>query len=161
MPLNVIAGPAGGGKSQAVEAAAGPREAVIDFTRMHDALFPKLAGELRDPALLPFVEAVRMAAVREAAARQLDGYVTISDGRPERIEAMRQAAGPDSVVYVDDVMDEATARQRLAKSQPAGRSRSCQRATDRWFRNFPGRSAIPGARSFGSFGRSGGGGRRR
>ena len=158
MPLNVIAGPAGAGKSQAVDAAAGQREAVIDFTRLHDALFPKMAGELRDPALLPFMEAVRMAAVREAADRELEGYVTISDGRPERIEAVRRAAGPNAVVYVDNVMDEATARRRLARSQPGGRSRACQRALDRWFRNFPGRAAIVGARSFASFG---GGGRRR
>ena len=47
MPLEIIAGPAGGGKSQVIEQERAPGNVVIDFTR----IFVAVTGVERDPVL--------------------------------------------------------------------------------------------------------------
>lgn len=119
----LVSGPAGGGKSQAVEAFledVGAPVAVVDFT----ALYVALSGDVRDPetgryplrkaALLPLAEYARRTAISRAAANELPIVATNASGDPERrasllahlatgrqpspaeaVEIVEQAAGRD------------------------------------------------------------------
>ena len=98
VPITIIRGPAGGGKSQLLAERQRPGDVLNDFTRIYVAL----AGVERGPdgryperadgdPLLPLAAAIKTTAVREASARELSGYVTTSDGRAEEVERLRRA----------------------------------------------------------------------
>ena len=83
MPLQIIAGPAGSGKSQIIADEIRPGWVLVDFTNFYVALSgvvrgpdgrypPRLAG---DP-LIPIVAAVREFALQQAVRREIPGFVT-------------------------------------------------------------------------------------
>ena len=119
MAIGIIRGPAGGGKSQVIAARLRPGEVVIDFTRLYVAL----AGVERGPdgrypvrhdgdPRLALAEYVRMVAVRQASDRELSGYATTSDSRPEAVERLRDAGATGPVETVDPGRE--VVRARLA-----------------------------------------------
>ena len=144
MPLEVIAGPAGGGKSQVIEQERSPGDVVIDFT----ALYVAVAGVQRDPVTgryperldgdprLPLVSALRDRAIEEAAARELNGFVTTSDSRPSSINRLATlAAAPGVEVAQVRIIDpgEDVVRARLADPVSGALSSACESALDRWY----------------------------
>ena len=96
MPIQVIAGPAGSGKSQIVAAERRLGDVLIDYTAIYVALSGVTRGadgkfpvrEDDDPSL-PLVTAAYWWMVEEAARRQLDGFATTASrenvGRLETI----------------------------------------------------------------------------
>ena len=132
MALNLLIGPAGGGKSQLAERAVEPGDVLIDFGRLSAALFPADAGQERRDSMLPFLAAVRTFAVRAAAERGLSGLVTFSDGRRETIQRWQGETGGE--VYVMDPGEEVV-RRRLGRSQ-RGREAACDVAMARWYDNY-------------------------
>ena len=139
MPLVIIRGPAGGGKSQVIAERQRPGEVLIDYTRIYVAL----AGVERGPdgrypvredgdPLLPLAAWLRTAAIRAAARRELDGFVTTSDSRPEEIERLRSAGANGPVETVDP--GEAVVRARLADAVTGAVSGQCDLAVRRWYR---------------------------
>ena len=106
MPIQPIVGPAGGGKSQVIEAERRPGDVVIDFTSIWAALtaagrgpdgrYPVREGD--DPAL-GLVAAVAAFALSEAVKRELNGYVTTASR--DRVAALERVTGqPARVVDV-------------------------------------------------------------
>ena len=80
MPIRIVRGPAGGGKSQWIRERMGPSDVLLDYT----TLWAAVTGAERDAAgkfpirrdgdpRLAMVEWLRIAAVRQAAERELDG----------------------------------------------------------------------------------------
>ena len=134
MGIKVVAGPAGAGKSDAIERAVDELDVVIDFTLLHRALFPHLRDEVRDDRLaatLLLTQWVKQAALRHAVERDMSGYVTTT--RPEQIDTLLAAVGGNrgtDLIIVDPGRREVL--RRLAESQP-GREQECVRAVDRWY----------------------------
>ena len=135
MALRIVAGPAGGGKSQFVAEQRQPGEVLIDFTSLYVALSGAVRGaDGRYPdreagdALLPLVAWLKAAAVRQAAERELSGYVTTSDRR--EIDRLREL-GADGELTVIDPGEEVT-RARLADTT-GELSPECARALNRWY----------------------------
>ena len=98
MPIQPIAGPAGGGKSQVVAEALRPGMVLIDFT----AIWAALAGVERGPdglypvrrdddPLVPLVSAVQAFALSQAVERQLDGFVTTASR--DRVALLERITG--------------------------------------------------------------------
>ena len=136
--LTIIRGPAGGGKSQEIAERQRPGEVLIDYTRIYVAL----AGVERGPdgrypvredgdRLLPVVAAIKTYAIREAARRELPGYVTTSDSRPEEIEKLRAAGATGPVETID--LGEQVVRARLADPKSGQLSAECLKALGRWY----------------------------
>ena len=133
---NIIAGPAGGGKSQYIEARRRPGDAVIDFTRLYaavtgaqrgpDGRYPERGGD--DP-LLPLTAYLFTTAVRQVAARGLRAWVTTSDRR--RLEELRELLPDAAVTEVDP--GESVIRARLADPETGELSAQCAAAVARWY----------------------------
>lgn len=134
MPLQVIAGPAGSGKSQWMLDHAGRDDVVIDFGRLFLALFPALENVVRGDAerrALVMAAWLKTAAVRRAVELDLSGFVSTSDpGKVDSLLAMTGQQRPAGVKVIDP--GRATVLSRLAKSQP-GRDTACTAAVDGWY----------------------------
>lgn len=139
MPLSIIRGPAGSGKSGVIADRMRPGEVVIDFTRLYVAL----AGVERGPdgryavrpdgdPRLALTEYVRMVAIRQAAERELSGYATTSDSRPEAVERLQAAGAAGEVVTIDP--GASVVRARLADAATGALSPECEVALGRWYR---------------------------
>ena len=138
MPIRIVRGPAGGGKSQWIRERMGPSDVLLDYT----TLWAAVTDAARDAAgkypirrdgdpRLAMVEWLRLAAVRQAAERELDGFATTSDSRPEAVERL-QAAGADGPVETIDP-GEAVVRARLSDAVTGQLSPECRQAMARWF----------------------------
>lgn len=139
MALDVVRGPAGGGKSQWIRNRLRAGMVVLDFTRIWAAL----SGAERGPdgkypertdgdPLLALVQAVKTYASREAARRGFDGFVTTSDSRPEEIDRLRDAGADGEVETIDPGLD--AIRARLADPVTGRLSDECEKAIRRWYR---------------------------
>ena len=139
MPLSIVRGPAGAGKSQVIADRLGPGEVVIDFTRLYVAL----AGVERGPngtypvradgdPRLALTAWLQLAAIRQAAGRELSGYTTTSDSRPEAVERLQAAGAVGEVVTIDPGRD--VVRARLADTVTSELSPQCSAALARWYR---------------------------
>ena len=89
-----------------------------------------------DPRL-PLVSELRDRAIAEAAARELDGYVTTSDSRPESLDRLARLAasagvGAAAIRIIDP--GEEIVRARLADAVTGTLSDSCESALARWYR---------------------------
>ena len=138
--ISILRGPAGGGKSQVIAERLQPGEFVADFTRLYVALAAVERGpdgkypERQDgDPLLGLVSAVKAAVIREAARRELSGYVTTSDSRPEEIDRLRATGADGEVVTIDP--GEEVVRARLADPVSGELSPQCSQAMGRWYRN--------------------------
>ncbi|MCY3845691.1 MAG: hypothetical protein OXH69_19370 [Acidobacteria bacterium] len=139
MPIAIVRGPAGGGKSQWISERLQPGEVVIDFTRLYVAL----AGVERGPdgkypvrddgdVRLALAAWLQLAAIRQAARRELDGYTTTSDSRPEAVERLLAAGATGEVVTIDPGRAVVTAR--LSDPATGALSPQCEAALGRWYR---------------------------
>ncbi len=129
MPITPVLGPVAGGKSQWVAERLQPNDVVIDFSNLYRAFKntdQKLVRAVGDP-IVPFVQAVKQQALREAVSRQLDGYVT--SATPGDRPLLEQTTGVQAVV-VDPGED--VVRQRLAVDGEL--SVECENALTRWYR---------------------------
>lgn len=147
--LIVLAGPALSGKSTLAEALIDPDrgEVLIDFSRLYSAITVQPRGELRRSGLpVGMVQAVRMAAIREAAERGLSGVITVADGRREVLDQLQALAG-GAPLFVLDFPEAAIDRiiaagQRApdpsrAEARRGGRWRAdCGKAAKRWFGKY-------------------------
>ena len=130
MPIKPVLGPAGGGKSQWIAERQKPDDVVIDFSGLYRALKNTDAKTVRrvgDP-VVPFVQAVKQAALREAVSRQLNGFVT--SATPGDRPLLEQATGEQAVI-IDPGED--VVRERLAGADDE-LSIECENATTRWYR---------------------------
>ena len=137
--LAIVRGPAGGGKSQWIRERIGPADVLVDYTALWAALTAAERGpdgkypiRLDGDPRLALVEWVRMAAIRQAAERELSGYVTTSDSRPEAVERLQAAGATGPVETVDP--GEAVVRARLADAVTGALSPQCEVALARWYR---------------------------
>ena len=130
MPIQPVLGPAGGGKSQWIAERMKPNDVLIDFSFLYRSLKgtdEKLVRKIGDP-IVPFVQAVKQHALREAVSRQLDGYVT--SATPGDRPLLEQATGQQAVI-VDPGED--VVRERLAG--PDGElSVECENAVTRFYK---------------------------
>lgn len=140
--LVVLAGPALVGKSPIAEAAIEPKrgEVLIDYSLLFSALTTVPRGALRPSRVpLPLVESVREHAIREAVARELNGFVTVASGTALR--KVRQLA-PAAAVLV--MQPQRADLERLIARGPEARATStelqwideCTQAAVRWYETY-------------------------
>lgn len=148
MPLHLIAGPAGGGKSQVIASRLQPGEIVIDFSRLHQALAGTerdaaglLPERLPDDPLVPITEAVKRFAVREAIRRGIPGYATTASR--DAVRALEEMIGSRAEI-IDPGDDEVV--RRLSSRRGGRLSKRCAEAASKWFGNRVQRGGRSGAR---------------
>ena len=138
MALVIVRGPAGAGKSGYVERERQPGELLADFT----AIYAALSGVTRGPdgkypvrqdgdPLVPLVAAVKAYIVREAAARELRGYVTTSDSSAGELARLRELGAQPEPITLDP--GEQVVRARLADDDGQLHPQ-CEAALSRWYR---------------------------
>lgn len=135
MAIKILAGPAGGGKSDVADDMEGG--VVVDTTRLFNALFPTLVGSVRtgEDGRLLLTQYVKAVALRQAVESGLDGYVTTSD--PAAIDGLLAVTGmsrDDGLIIVDP--GRAVVLERLRESQGRDREAACTQAVDRWYSRF-------------------------
>ena len=148
MPSLLLSGPAGSGKSQearrllaaGIMNGSGAPSLIIDYQSLLAALLQLERGpDGRYPprgalavALIPLVEELRIAAIREAQARELDVIVTNSNGDPARRAALLAVLGAGAT---ETVIDPGRAVVVARLSDATGTlSAQCSEAIGRWYR---------------------------
>ncbi len=139
MPITPVVGPAGGGKSQYIEANRRPGDVLIDFTAIYVALSGVTRGadgkyperEEGDP-LVPLTAALRNIALAHAVEQELDGFVTSASRRD--VPRLERVTGQTATI-IDP--GEQTIIARLSEV-PSGGGRaaigeSCATAAGRWY----------------------------
>ena len=131
--IGVFAGPAGAGKSQVLRERLQPGEVVVDYTMLWVALTAAERGpdgkypeRTDDDPRLGLVSAVKAYALRDAARRELNGYTTTSDSRPEEIERLRRGGADGPVETIDPGREVVAAR--LSDPVSGRLSEQCSRA---------------------------------
>ena len=142
MPVGIIRGPAGAGKSQWYEKNKSRDDLWFDVT----AIWAAIRGLERDPetGLYPVREDddpglrtalyLRSTAVRFASENGIDGWATTSNSAPEAVERLRDRGAVGEVVSVGDGFTQDEIEARLADKKTKKVSRQCRRAVRRWFR---------------------------
>ena len=153
MPIGIIRGPAGAGKSQWFQENREPGDLLIDVTALWVALLGlERDGNGRYPVRLASEPGLRMAlylkstAIRFAAENGISGWATTSSSSPVAVERLREiivsagagagagwccAGAVGRVVTVDP--GESVARSRLADPDTGEVSDECNRAVRRWY----------------------------
>ena len=146
MAVTLYRGPAGGGKSQRVEADRQPNDVVVDFTRLYVAL----AGVERDLAtgkfpvrtgfdpILALAQRVKTYALREAVARGHNVRTTTSDSRQEAIDQVvdvARSADPDVLVETVTLDPGREIIVGRLSDEDGSMSLECLVAIDRWYRD--------------------------
>ena len=141
MPVGIIRGPAGSGKSQWYQENSEPEDLFLDVT----SIWAAIRGLERDPetGLYPVREDddpglrtalyLRSTAVRFASENGIDGWATTSNSSPEAVERLRDRGAVGEVVSLDGFTEDEI-EARLADKKTKRVSRQCRRAMKRWFR---------------------------
>ena len=140
MALGIVRGPAFGGKSLFIRENSSPGDVLADFTLIYAAIAnvrrnpdtgrfpPRESGDPR----LALAQLVKIAVIREAASRGLEGWTTTSSSEPEAVERLREFGATGRVVTVDP--GEAVVLRRLAEyTAEEGGDSECQNAIRRWY----------------------------
>jgi len=150
--LVVLAGPALSGKSTLAEHMVRRHrgDVLIDYSRIYSAMTLVPRGQLRpSPVPIPFVQAVREHAIREAGARELSGVITVASGRQvERVATLANGAPVVIVGMTRAEFDKALAAGREAPEPSKAEERAtrvttrtwlqeCGSAGRRWYDNEP------------------------
>ena len=145
MPIGIIRGPAGGGKSNWYSDNREPGDLLFDVTALWVALLGlERDGNGRYPVRLGRDPGLRMAlylkstAIRFAAENGFNGWATTSNSSPVAVERIREriisgggAGAVGRVVTVDPGRSEVLAR--LADPETGEVSDECNRAVRRWY----------------------------
>lgn len=137
--LRILAGPAGAGKTQALDRVMGRGEVLIDFSLLFLALAPKMKGRERsdfDPRI-PLTSALFYSAIRQARKRELSGWITTATGDRASLSQLQELAGTERVYVLDPgplrVLEQLGERIDTRALRAGGASRACFAAAGRWF----------------------------
>ena len=138
MPLDIVRGPAGAGKSQYVRDHMRRGDVVLDVTRLWAALGGFERGpdgkypEREDDGVLNLARIVRAQAIAAAVRHALSGFVTTSTSGEQHIEeTFRRRGVSGAVVTLDPGIE--VVRGRLA-DENGNLTRACESALERWYR---------------------------
>ena len=138
MPIGILRGPAGAGKSQWFDENAEPGDLWLDITAIWAAVRGLERGpDGRYPVRLDDDQGLRMAAYLKAtgiafAEREgLDGWATTSSSAPEAVERIREQGATGRVQTIDP--GEAVVRRRLADPDTGELDPQCDSAQLRWY----------------------------
>ena len=92
MPIRVVTGPPFSGKSEAVAKARRAGDVLIDTTVLWKALYSPESGAIRTMEQARVAQAAKMAALKNAAAQGLDGWVTVAERDPIQLKRWIDAA---------------------------------------------------------------------
>ena len=136
--LRILAGPAGAGKTQALERVMGRGEVLIDFSRLFLALAPKMKGRERsdfDPRI-PLTSSLFYSAIRGARKRELAGWITTATGDRASLSQLQELAGTERVYVLDPgpaVVLERLGERDDIRARAVRASKACYAAAVRWF----------------------------
>ena len=114
MPIQVVTGPPFAGKSQAVARVRRPGDVLIDTTALWKALYSPESGAIRTMEQARVAQAAKMAALKNAAAQGLDGWVTVAERDPIQLKRWLDAAGQQKAWLVTEPMETLIRRARKA-----------------------------------------------
>ena len=114
MPLQVVTGPPFAGKSQAVARVRRAGEPLIDTTYLWKALYSPESGAIRTMEQARVAQAAKMAALKNATAQGLDGWVTVAERDPIQLKRWLDAAGQQKAWLVTEPMETLIRRARAA-----------------------------------------------
>ena len=144
MPNNVLlSGPAGGGKSSLLQVffeGEGPLTVGVDFQALYGALTGAVrnaAGRypLREAALVPLVDQIRLFAIREAVAGGHRVIATNSSGSPVRRQLLMDLLSAGGAVAEERVVDPGreVVEARLSDPATGELSPECEQAIARFY----------------------------
>ena len=114
MSIRVVTGPPFSGKSQAVAKVRRPGEVLIDTTVLWKALYSPESGAIRTMEQARVAQAAKMAALKNAAAQGLDGWVTVAERDPIQLKRWLDAAQQQKAWLVTEPMETLIRRARAA-----------------------------------------------
>ena len=114
MSIRVVTGPPFAGKSQAVARVRRPGDVLIDTTALWKALYSPESGAIRTMEQARVAQAAKMAALKNAAAQGLDGWVTVAERDPIQLKRWLDAAGQQKAWLVTEPMETLIRRARKA-----------------------------------------------
>lgn len=131
MAMRVVVGPPFAGKSQRVDRARLPGQAVVDTTSLWRAVYDPGPDDIRTPAEAAVVNTGKRRMVERLRDAEADGYVIIAERRPTRVASWLNSAGADKAMLVSEPMDELKDRAR-AWNQNHGSNEDCEGLLDAW-----------------------------
>ena len=114
MPIRVVTGPPFAGKSQAVARVRRSGDVLIDTTVLWKALYSPESNAVRTIEQARVAQAAKMAALKNATAQGLDGWVTLAERDPIQLKRWLDAAGQQKAWLVTEPMDTLIRRARKA-----------------------------------------------
>ena len=114
MSIRVVTGPPFSGKSQAVAKVRRAGDVLIDTTVLWKALYSPESGAIRTMEQARVAQAAKMAALKNAAAQGLDGWVTVAERDPIQLKRWLDAAQQQKAWLVTEPMETLIRRARLA-----------------------------------------------
>ena len=114
MPIRVVTGPPFSGKSQAVAKVRRAGDVLIDTTVLWKALYSPESGAIRTMEQARVAQAAKMAALKNAAAQGLDGWVTVAERDPIQLKRWLDAAQQQKAWLVTEPMETLIRRARAA-----------------------------------------------
>ena len=114
MGIRVVTGPPFAGKSQAVAKVRRPGDVLIDTTVLWKALYSPESGAIRTMEQARVAQAAKMAALKNAAAQGLDGWVTVAERDPIKLKKWLDAAGQQKAWLMTEPMETLVRRARKA-----------------------------------------------
>ena len=112
--IRVVTGPPFSGKSQAVARVRRPGDVLIDTTVLWKALYSPESGAIRTMEQARVAQAAKMAALKNATAQGLDGWVTVAERDPIQLKRWLDAAGQQKAWLVTEPMETLIRRARAA-----------------------------------------------
>ena len=131
MAMKVVVGPPFSGKSQRVDRARQPGQAVVDTTSLWRAVYDPGPDDIRTPAEAAVVNTGKRRMVERLRDAEADGYVIIAERRPTRVASWLNSAGADKALLVREPMDVLKGRAREWNRQH-GSNEDCEGLLDEW-----------------------------
>ena len=129
--MRVVVGPPFAGKSQRVDRARLPGEAVVDTTSLWRSVYDPGPDDIRTPAEAAVVNTGKRRMVERLRDAEADGYVIIAERRPNRIASWLTSAGADKALLVTEPMDVLKGRAREWNRQH-GSNEDCEGLLEEW-----------------------------
>ena len=114
MPIRVVNGPPFSGKDARVQAVRRAGELLIDTTYLWKALYSPESKAIRTMEQARVAQAAKMAALKNASAQGLDGWITVAERDPIKLKRWLDAAGQQKAWLVTEPMETLIRRARKA-----------------------------------------------